>query len=234
MAQSKELKSIAQWVTPFSRFSLASCLTLSFSHRLWAEFPADLQNKKQVTIIVGKELKCYTLNAGLLCDKIPFFNAAFRGNFQEATSRTITLPEDDLEAFEKLSDWVHGGRIKCEHLCVEQNEQDWQDSNPAVHERFGKEHEILWWKLYIVAGRWNMAKVQVEKITRFKQRVDEVAALDDDHIISADTIRFVYENTFPGSTLHDVVMQEVIELYFSYMYTFMANAKMARKLLKGI
>jgi len=79
-----------------------------------------------------------------------------------------------------------------------------------------------------------MAKVQVEKITRFKQRVDEVAALDDDHIISADTIRFVYENTFPGSTLHDVVMQEVIELYFLYMYTFMKNAKMARKLLKGI
>lgn len=64
-------------------------------------------------MIVGTGLACKTwyLPKELLVNASPFFAAALNGAFAEATSKTITLPEDDTDAFALFVRWLYVGKI---------------------------------------------------------------------------------------------------------------------------
>lgn len=54
--------------------------------------------------------KIWSLPKNLLVHISPFFAAALNGSFAEASSKTITLPEDDPAAFEMFVQWMYVGK----------------------------------------------------------------------------------------------------------------------------
>lgn len=61
-----------------------------------------------VKVFVGPKRKLWHLNEDLLCDRSPYFKAAFKGGFAEATAKESYLEDADPEAFGLLVDWVYG------------------------------------------------------------------------------------------------------------------------------
>jgi len=62
-----------------------------------------------VTVRVGKgdKTKEFQGHRGLLCHYSSYFKRALEGGFEEAESRTVTLPEDDVEVFDIFFSWLY-------------------------------------------------------------------------------------------------------------------------------
>ena len=48
----------------------------------------------------------------LLCDTSPFFKAAFTKDFKESSEKAMSLPEDDVDTFERFACWLYNQDIK--------------------------------------------------------------------------------------------------------------------------
>lgn len=55
--------------------------------------------------------KTWHLPKELLINASPFFAAALNGSFAEATSKSVRLPEDDIDAFGLFVQWLYVGEI---------------------------------------------------------------------------------------------------------------------------
>ncbi|TGO55354.1 hypothetical protein BCON_0093g00270 [Botryotinia convoluta] len=64
-----------------------------------------------ITFRVGDKLKPIQAHKNVICEKLEVFDAMLRGNFSEATSKVIDLPEDNFDAFELLVEWCYTNRI---------------------------------------------------------------------------------------------------------------------------
>lgn len=53
----------------------------------------------------------YVVHAELLCYYSPFFKAATSGNWAEAKTGVVHLPDDDPRVFEVFQDWIYGARL---------------------------------------------------------------------------------------------------------------------------
>lgn len=60
----------------------------------------------QANIVVGPEKKSFALPIDLLSYYSPVFDRAFYGNFIEVQTQVMELPEDDVENFEILVDYI--------------------------------------------------------------------------------------------------------------------------------
>ena len=69
-----------------------------------------------ILVIVGKEKVEFGVHKKVLVRSSPFFEACFRADIKEAQENTVTLCEDDPEAFEIVVDWMYGGRSLQGHL----------------------------------------------------------------------------------------------------------------------
>lgn len=68
-----------------------------------------------MTVGTESNQKTWYLPKKVLTHCSPFFDAALNGNFAEASSKAVDLPEDDPAAFEIWATWVSLGR--CHDLC---------------------------------------------------------------------------------------------------------------------
>ncbi|KAL9133731.1 MAG: hypothetical protein Q9175_005086 [Cornicularia normoerica] len=67
---------------------------------------------KMVDVFVGAKRKTFRLHEDLLCDRSDYFKATFIGEFAEAKSKELYLPEDNDASFELFVNWLYGGNIK--------------------------------------------------------------------------------------------------------------------------
>jgi hypothetical protein len=51
--------------------------------------------------------KVFRVHKKLLCDKIPYFSKMFNSDFAEAKNNSASFPEDSVEAFDLLIEWVY-------------------------------------------------------------------------------------------------------------------------------
>lgn len=61
-------------------------------------------DSEMVDIHVGEDEDSghFKLHKSILCDKVPYFENMFNGNFIEGTTNSASLPEDDPEVFNML------------------------------------------------------------------------------------------------------------------------------------
>ncbi|EKD18615.1 uncharacterized protein L3040_002041 [Drepanopeziza brunnea f. sp. 'multigermtubi'] len=70
-----------------------------------------------ITVGSGPTARTFKVHTDLICSKVPFFKAMFKGNFKEAATQTATLPEDDPLAFELFLGWVYRDTVnKLSHM----------------------------------------------------------------------------------------------------------------------
>lgn len=65
-----------------------------------------------ITLCVGADKVKLHAYEDTLC-QLPFFNAALRGNFKEATEQVITMPEDNPSAVSALIEFMYTGNYTC-------------------------------------------------------------------------------------------------------------------------
>lgn len=65
-----------------------------------------------ITLCIGPNQVKLHANEDTLC-QLPFFNAALRGNFKEATERVITMPEDNPGDMSALIEFISTGNYTC-------------------------------------------------------------------------------------------------------------------------
>ncbi|KAK5166688.1 uncharacterized protein LTR77_008232 [Saxophila tyrrhenica] len=59
-----------------------------------------------IKLIVGPQRQVFEFQEDLICNKCPFFYNAFCGNFLEAKTKQLELPDDDPERFQELDSWL--------------------------------------------------------------------------------------------------------------------------------
>ena len=59
----------------------------------------------------GESERSFSIHKGVLCNHSTFFRAAVAGNFQEAKSNVVHLPDADPEAFSTYAQWAYSGQI---------------------------------------------------------------------------------------------------------------------------
>lgn len=72
----------------------------------------------RVDIFVGPQRKQYKLPKLLLCHYSKFFDRCFNGNFLEGATQTLELPEDKVEYFDVLVDFMLHGRVSPEAVAA--------------------------------------------------------------------------------------------------------------------
>ncbi|KAF8864066.1 hypothetical protein BDZ45DRAFT_52420 [Acephala macrosclerotiorum] len=68
----------------------------------------------QVNIYVGPEKKHYSLPKNLLCHYSDYFDRCFNGNFADAQIQQLELPEDKVEDFDIILEYLLHGRVTSE------------------------------------------------------------------------------------------------------------------------
>ncbi|KAF4627558.1 hypothetical protein G7Y89_g10597 [Cudoniella acicularis] len=61
-----------------------------------------------ITLVVGREQRLFAAHEDVLCIS-PFFSAVCRGQFMEAASKRITLPDEEPEIFSSVLEYLYKG-----------------------------------------------------------------------------------------------------------------------------
>lgn len=61
-----------------------------------------------ITLVVGREQRLFAAHEDVLCIS-PFFQAACRGQFLEATNKRISLPDEEPEIFSSVLEYLYKG-----------------------------------------------------------------------------------------------------------------------------
>ena len=69
-----------------------------------------------VTLIVGPAQRMFSIREDLLCDKCPFFNNAFGGDFIESQTKTLNFPDDDPARFAELCKWLRTDALRTDYV----------------------------------------------------------------------------------------------------------------------
>ena len=62
-----------------------------------------------MTLIAGDEKEAIQVDRALLCANVPYFEGAFRGNFKEAKSSSVAIPEQSPRNVKVFVMWLYSG-----------------------------------------------------------------------------------------------------------------------------
>lgn len=147
-----------------------------------------------VKIFVGTERKQWILPESLLCDRLKFFKATFRGGFRESKEKVLELPEDDPIAFGYILDRIFG----LSHWQIPFNFG--QDFN---------ERQLMWCKVYVLEDRLGCqdstdAENNYERA--FEGEVERCLSEGKDlPLVSSAAVNYVYENTTAESPMRQAL-----------------------------
>jgi hypothetical protein len=69
-------------------------------------------NMEMVDLYIGPDKVHFSVHKELLCNKIPYFDKMFKGQFEEGAINSATFPEDAPDSFDLLVEWVYSGSIR--------------------------------------------------------------------------------------------------------------------------
>jgi hypothetical protein len=65
-----------------------------------------------VDLYVGHHKERFHVHKAILCEKVPYFQHMFNGNFEDAKPNVAHFPEDDPEAFDLILRWIYWNNIE--------------------------------------------------------------------------------------------------------------------------
>ena len=99
---------------------LRSKANVLFIVRIFSDVP-------MVTLLVGEAEVPFHVHMDILCRASPVFKSAFMGEFAEASERSMTLPDDDPDAFESLVQWIYFKKYKVDPAAVRDSVEKTQE-----------------------------------------------------------------------------------------------------------
>jgi hypothetical protein len=142
--------------------------------------------EKFVAIYVGPKKTKFALHENLLCDKSEYFKTAFRSSFKEAEEKTLSMPEDSVEAFEYFVNFLYAPKFNLQP--------------PESESTMG-----VYFELYILSSKLcidTLQNVVIDTILRFFRACNFKSPY-----LRPTHVRFIYENTTPTSKMRGLVAQ---------------------------
>ena len=152
---------------------------------------------------MGPELEKWALNEELLCDRIPYFKAAFKTGFKESKEKKLELPEDNPEAFGQLVDWLYMESVLCP-VC------DDYDNSPSTEDMENPKHVLQWAQLWVLAD-----KLGCEKLMDLAEEKFIKCVKNDDFVVTPGVISFVFEQTSETCYLREWLPEYFMVLFFT-------------------
>lgn len=142
-----------------------------------------------MVIYVGPKKTKFNLHENLLCDKSEYFRTAFRSSFKEAEEKTLSMPEDSVDAFEYLVNFLYAPKFTLQA--------------PESEFMMG-----VYFELYILSSKLCIDTLQnavIDTMLRFFRAYNFKSPY-----LRPAHVQFIYENTTPTSKMRDLVAQLTI------------------------
>ena len=134
-----------------------------------------------VTLVVGESKTTFQFHEVDLFEASPFFKTAFNSKFREGSERTMTLPEDDAEAFEDFAEWLYSRKFE-------------------ISPQPGKATYMGPLKLFVLANKYNVNELKdviIEKIFTLGKQLGTRP--------SPTEVAYIYEHTHQGSGIRKMI-----------------------------
>lgn len=139
----------------------------------------------------------------LITKSSPFFAAALNGNFREANSKVVNLPEDDIDAFALFVRWLYVGEINGQLFGS-------KDQHPILGVCSGKKDAKA--SLDASTKLYLQACILGDKLgcpVFHDLAMIEVLRCHHAEGITPETMRVVFENSAAGSKLRQFAIDEL-------------------------
>ena len=139
-----------------------------------------------VTFLIGEQKEPIQVHLNLICAASSVFKAAFSGPFEESVSRSMTLPDDDIESVERIVSWLY-----VRHYAIPQ----------GVSAEAMDEH-------YWILARLNALAHKYYIITLSNHIVDELYKFEklNNRIPQMPIVIYIYNNTSENSSFRKLLV----------------------------
>ena len=125
-------------------------------------------------MVVGESKELFHVHKDIFCATSPFFKAALSHGFQEAEEQTISFPQDDVETFDRLTQWVYTQAL----------------SLPSMGEEEIEERYLALARLFVLAEKLQITVLRNSTVSLIYQTMVKSTWLPDFEVIS-----YIYANT---------------------------------------
>lgn len=103
-----------------------------------------------VAIEVGTDdkVKRFLIHKQLLCDRMEYFNKMFNGQFKEGIEQKGSFPEDDIEAWGLMVEWVYRD-ISAAMPFASKSREEKKATILSLYKAVGLAEKYVIWKLQI-------------------------------------------------------------------------------------
>lgn len=145
-----------------------------------------LRDVPVLTLRVGPGKISYHVHQDLLFNTSNVFKTAFSGKFLESSDRSMDLPDDDVESFERMAHWLYTKDLGLPKPVTKETASQW------------------YWQL----AKLNTLADKYEMTTLGNIIVDELFELHgkDNFPPQMDVITYVYENTTEKSSFRKLMV----------------------------
>ena len=126
-----------------------------------------------VAVLVGPDKTKFSLHKNLICACSPFFKRAFEGDFAEAKSQQMELPEEMPDLFKFLSEWLYM--------------PSWRTTMPINLLGTGQRKETFWISLYHMGDRLIIPGIRLLALKLFAESFDSKV----DNVPDSETIAYL-------------------------------------------
>lgn len=149
----------------------------------------------------------FHVHENLLCDASPVFKAAFSGNFQEASERSISLPDHDKDSVARMVQWLYTRKFELTvSISIETSAECYLQL--AKLNTLADKYDIYLLKNHIVDELFDLTKHLARNVKPPQMPV----------------ISYVYNNTTEGSSFRKLMVA-----WYAYGIDFEWYAKDATK-----
>ncbi|KAL8769317.1 MAG: hypothetical protein Q9209_004699 [Squamulea sp. 1 TL-2023] len=175
-------------------------------------------SNEMVTIEVGPRKVPFLIHKGLICSESKFFNAAFNGQFKEATTQSVHLDEEDPGDFDIIHKYLY-----TEKLTIAHNGKD---------ELLGRGSKCL--DIYVLSDKLDIPNVCDAAINHINVVINSLQTIQSGFILSA------YARTASKSKLRQFIISvlaqnihyNIDEITFHNPWAFRSHT--LRFILQGI
>lgn len=159
-----------------------------------------LTPNKQVTIYVGPNKHVWVMPKDLLCDRVEYFRAAFKGGFQESATRKLWLEEDDPDAWTVLVSAIISGNF------------------PQIITFRGPDIHLLACKIWVLADKLGIERMRDPVLIYLKYDHGIMESIKDNARIipelTAEAINYAYTHTTDSSPLRHALVDHAVLRFF--------------------
>ena len=138
-----------------------------------------------VTLLVGEAEVPFHVHMDILCRASPVFKSAFMGEFAEASERSMTLPEDESDAFENLIQWLYFKDIRLDTAAANGSSEE------------AEELYMNLVTLYVTSDKYDIPELKNRVIDQLYKSWSRFGS----RVPYKSVIGYIYENTTPKSPL---------------------------------